>query len=217
MILYDSQSPGPATPCGQLEINHVYTMDISKHYKLRLDSLIINFQMREREVLRIQFTGSWRLGKSKVNTVGGQFGDPGESPKEAASQNSYLFGESPSLFLLRPSTGSSSHGSAGNKSDLASMRTQVQSLALLSELRVWCCQELWWRLQTGLGSDVAVAVAQASGIRYSSNLTPSLELSICQGYDPKKTEKKKKKKRRLTNWIRPTHDAETSLLYSKSN
>ena len=28
---------------------------------------------------------------------------------------------------------------------LTSMRTQVQSLALLSELRIWCCHELWYR------------------------------------------------------------------------
>ena len=30
---------------------------------------------------------------------------------------------------------------------LVSMRTQVQSLASLSELRIWCCHELWCRSQ----------------------------------------------------------------------
>ena len=34
----------------------------------------------------------------------------------------------------------------------------VQSLALLSGLRIWCCHELWCRLQTWLGSHVAVAL-----------------------------------------------------------
>ena len=42
---------------------------------------------------------------------------------------------------------------------LASLRMQVQSLDSLSGLRIQCCHELWHRLQTRLGSDVAVAVA----------------------------------------------------------
>ena len=41
------------------------------------------------------------------------------------------------------------------------MRTQVQSLALLSGLRIWLCHELWYRLQMWLGCGVAVAVAVA--------------------------------------------------------
>ena len=41
------------------------------------------------------------------------------------------------------------------------MRMQVQSLALLSGLRIWCCLELWRRLQGLLGSCVAVAVVEA--------------------------------------------------------
>ena len=36
------------------------------------------------------------------------------------------------------------------------MRTQVQSLTLLGGLRIWHCHELWCRLQTQLGSRVAV-------------------------------------------------------------
>ena len=39
------------------------------------------------------------------------------------------------------------------------MRTQVQSLAPLSGLRIWCCWELWCWSETWLGSHVAVAVA----------------------------------------------------------
>ena len=39
-----------------------------------------------------------------------------------------------------------------------SMRLQVQSLALLSGLRIWFCRELWGRSQTKLGSGFAVAV-----------------------------------------------------------
>ena len=37
------------------------------------------------------------------------------------------------------------------------MRTWVQSLALLSGLRIWRCLELWCRSQTQLGSCIAVA------------------------------------------------------------
>ena len=62
-------------------------------------------------------------------------------------------------------------------------RTQVQSLALLSGLRICCGRELWCRSQTWLGSSIAVAVGQTCS--YSSNLTPSLGTSICRG--PKKT------------------------------
>ena len=48
---------------------------------------------------------------------------------------------------------------------------------------------LWCRLQTQLGSRVAVALAQASG--YSSDWTPSLGTFMCRGCSPKKTKKKK--------------------------
>ena len=41
---------------------------------------------------------------------------------------------------------------------LASMRTQVGSLASLSGLRIWLCHELWSRSKVWLGSGVAVAV-----------------------------------------------------------
>ena len=43
------------------------------------------------------------------------------------------------------------------------MRLQVESLALLSGLRIPHCCELWCRLQTWLGSCIAVALAWVSG------------------------------------------------------
>ena len=72
---------------------------------------------------------------------------------------------------------------------------EVQSLISLSGLRIWHCRELWCRSQTQLGSQVAVAVAQASG--YSSNLTPGLETSYAKGAAPKdrQTDRKKERKR----------------------
>ena len=62
------------------------------------------------------------------------------------------------LFLTTPVACRSSQAK-GIPIELASMRTQVQSLALLSGLRIWHCCELWCRLQMWLGSGVAVAVA----------------------------------------------------------
>ena len=56
-------------------------------------------------------------------------------------------------------------------------------------LRIQHCRELWCRLQTQLGSWVAVALVKAGG--YSSNLIPSLGTSICCKCGPKKTKKKK--------------------------
>ena len=41
---------------------------------------------------------------------------------------------------------------------LVSVRMRVQSLALISGLRIWHCGELWCRLQAWLGSGIAVAV-----------------------------------------------------------
>ena len=48
---------------------------------------------------------------------------------------------------------------AQQKIRLVTIRMWVQFLALLSELRIQCCCELWCRLQTQHGSGVAVAVA----------------------------------------------------------
>ena len=69
------------------------------------------------------------------------------------------------------------------------MRIQVQSLPLLSGLRVWRCHELWCRLHTQLGSHIAAAVVQASA--YSLDSTPSLGTSICCEYGPKKQTNKR--------------------------
>ena len=44
------------------------------------------------------------------------------------------------------------------------------------------CRELWYRLQTQLGS--------------RSNWTPSLEISVCRGYGPEKTKRKKERKKK---------------------
>ena len=66
---------------------------------------------------------------------------------------------------------------------LGTMRLRVWSLALLSGLRIQRCSELWCRLQMWLRFHVAVAVAQAGSC--SSDLTPSLGISICRGCSPK--------------------------------
>ena len=74
--------------------------------------------------------------------------------------------------------------------------------ALAQWVRIWHCRELWCRLQTRLGSHVAVALAQASG--YSSDLTPSLRTSICRGSGPRNSNnnnKNKRQKKKLTQSI----------------
>ena len=71
---------------------------------------------------------------------------------------------------------------------------RIWSLASLSGLRIQRCHEPWCRLQTWLGSHIAVAVVQARS--YSSDQTPILGTSICFRYSPKRTKKEKKKKRR---------------------
>ena len=57
------------------------------------------------------------------------------------------------------------------------MRLWVQSLALLSGLKIQRCLELWCRSKTRLGSGIAVALAQAGS--YSSDWTSSLGTSKC--------------------------------------
>ena len=71
---------------------------------------------------------------------------------------------------------------------LGSMRMQVQSLALLSGLRIWHCHELWCRSHLAW---ICVAVSVAGS--YSSNSASSLGTSICCGCSLKKQKKKKKK------------------------
>ena len=67
---------------------------------------------------------------------------------------------------------------------LGIMKLRVQSLPLLSGLRIQHCCELWCRSQARLGSGVAVAVVYASSC--SSNSAPSLGTSICRRCGPKK-------------------------------
>ena len=73
------------------------------------------------------------------------------------------------------------------------MRMWIQSLALLSWLKVWCCC-MRCRLQTGLWSGVAMSVVSASSSSSDSTPSPRLETSICPGCSPKKNKKEKKKR-----------------------
>ena len=63
----------------------------------------------------------------------------------------------------------------GTWTQLVSKRMWVQSLALLSGLRIWHCLELWCRLQ----------------LQFQFNSTSSLGTSICHRCDPKKQKRKK--------------------------
>ena len=70
----------------------------------------------------------------------------------------------------------------------------VQSLALLSGLRIRRCCELWHRPQMWLRSCTsAVAVVQA----FSSDWTPSLGTSICCTRGPTKRKKERKEGREM--------------------
>ena len=73
---------------------------------------------------------------------------------------------------------------------LASMRTQVWDLALISGLRIQCCHELWCRLKMWLRSGIAVAVvcrpAAVAPIGF-----PAWEPPCAAGMALKKKEKKK--------------------------
>ena len=81
---------------------------------------------------------------------------------------------------------------------LASMKTQVWFLALLSGLRIqWCC-ELWCWMQMWLRSCIAVAVAEASGC--SSDSTLPWEPPYAKGV-ALKSKKKKNEKEILSNDI----------------
>ena len=74
-------------------------------------------------------------------------------------------------------------GSLGYVPDIVSVKLQVQSLALPTGLRIWCCSKLCYRLQMHLRSQVAVDVVWPSSC--SSSSTPSLGNSICHRYDRK--------------------------------
>ena len=80
------------------------------------------------------------------------------------------------------------------QTQLVAIRTRVRPRASLSGLKDLHCRELQHRLQMWLRSGVALAVAQAGSC--SSDLTPSLGISIYLRYGPKT---KKKKKRCLSS------------------
>ena len=68
------------------------------------------------------------------------------------------------------------------------MGMQVRSLALLSGLRIWCCCELWCRLQTW--AQILRCCGCGVGQRLQLWFTPSLGTSICLSASPKKTKEK---------------------------
>ena len=76
------------------------------------------------------------------------------------------------------------------RKQLVSMRTQDQSLASLSGLRILRCPEPWRRSQMWLRSLVAMAVVEAGSC--SSDSTPNLGTSICCRCSPKNKKTKKK-------------------------
>ena len=63
----------------------------------------------------------------------------------------------------------SSHHGAVETIQLGAMRLWVQSLALLSGLRIWHCHELWCRSQTQLIFGIAVAVVSSSSGKVLKN------------------------------------------------
>ena len=70
----------------------------------------------------------------------------------------------------------SQHGSA--QMTLTGIREDAGLIpGLAQRVRIWRCRELWCRLETRLGSGVAVAVVEAGGC--SSDWTPSLGTSVC--------------------------------------
>ena len=105
-----------------------------------------------------------------------------------------------SKFNKKKKNRSSHCVSVDQEPNIMSMKMQVQSLALLSRLRIQLCCKLWHSSQRQLGSDVAVAVVQACSC--SSNSGPSLGTSICHRYSPKKKIKIKRKiKHRRELWV----------------
>ena len=69
------------------------------------------------------------------------------------------------------------------QNQLVSMITWVQSPAMLSQLSIWHCRDLWCRSQMRVGSHVAVAVVYTGSC--ISDWTPSLGTSICHRCGPK--------------------------------
>ena len=95
--------------------------------------------------------------------------------------------------------GSSCYGSVVANLTSNHEDTWVWFLALLSGLRIWRCCELWCTSQTQLGSQVAVAVAQAGSCSSDSIGPLAQELPYAESAALKWKEKKKKKKLFFTN------------------
>ena len=84
------------------------------------------------------------------------------------------------------------------------MRLRVRSLALLSGLKIWRCRELWCRLQTRLGSGVAVALVLAGVGAATAPIRPlAWEPPYATGAALKRQKKKKrfKKKKKKQNML----------------
>ena len=79
---------------------------------------------------------------------------------------------------------------------LETMRLQVQSLALLSRLRIRRCHELWCRSQMWLGSGVAVALHRLAAVALIRPLAWESPYAACAGLEKTKKTKTKKKKTR---------------------
>ena len=72
------------------------------------------------------------------------------------------------------------------------MRMQVHPLASLSRLRIQCCHELWCRLQTRHGSQVAVKWSRLVAGAPVSPLAWELPYAIGAALKTQRTKKKKK-------------------------
>ena len=74
---------------------------------------------------------------------------------------------------------------------LGTIRLQIQSLALLSGLKIWRCHKLQARWQTQLESHIAVAVAQEAAVPQTR--PPAWESPYAVSAALKSKKKKKKK------------------------
>ena len=114
-------------------------------------------------------SGPWQIawhGRVEVWLVATQWRD--EFPQEDQTYHSSSYFYTSKCFGLEPCCSDTSElriclgvpiMAQWYRAQLVSMRIVVQSLSLLSELRIQCCHELWCSLQTLLRSDVAVTVA----------------------------------------------------------